>query len=823
MSDATPPVDTPATPPAPTPDGAVARFSERLRSELVEASPDGSVWKVVIARSGWGLNRGSSGVNPRYYPAATLAEAAPRFDGAPIHAHDPRPDGKRVHGSRTPHGTRAIPPGTRVGFLRNPRMEQVDGEECLVAEAHLTDVRDRVKSALVRAWNAGKRGLELSMNAAGPLERIGAFVAGKLADVVDVIDEVASVDWVTDGAQGGRRVALVAGLEDHMLDQIISALKLCAPKALEGVDTSTLDDDAALALARKHATGEAYQALLASLTDAQDEARIVAANRLYQALAAIDGGDQDAAERLLAEAVKERAAAAPLPPADAVAERAKADLDRRVAELEKRETAAAIRDAVSASGLDETGKAVLAEALEDEFRGRTADATSIGAALRKHTKRFEALRKSSQTRATDAIGGRSGGSRAGLAEAGVDELLRRKIGLWKGLGVKAEIAESLYGVAPSDYQAAPRVGVRRSLQDWTGLDQDTPDARSRPDLGRLSPTMRRLATMTRAERADFAESMREGRADLAEALTSSDWSTALTDGINALAIGKFREIPIPEEALLSAESVTTNLHAQERPLVGGFGLLPTRSEGSDFTTATNPGNKLVSWTPADRGNLIEITVETVLKDQTGLVGKIATAFGRAARMTKKQHICDLLIGGDFSGGINNRTLSQHGSQVLYHSSRLNVGATALDVDSLDAAIVRMHAQAPLGETITGSYVPRFLVVPPNLARVAYQLLYGDKERGTTSDPNVFGPGLHNLELIVSHALRSDANNWYLSADPRICDTIELTFINSMEPVVQLQDDAMADGVLRARKWTMVASSWFKGEILEPKSFDGSIV
>ena len=80
-----------------------------------------------------------------------------------------------------------------------------------------------------------------------------------------------------------------------------------------------------------------------------------------------------------------------------------------------------------------------------------------------------------------------------------------------------------------------------------------------------------------------------------------------------------------------------------------------------------------------------------------------------------------------------------------------------------------------------------------------------------------------LTPLVSRRMRGDANNWGICANPAVNDTLAMTYLNSMEPVVQTQDDPLVGNVLTKRTFKHVGSFWFAGYVLDYRSVDYSIV
>src|SRR3972149_4228994 len=119
----------------------------------------------------------------------------------------------------------------------------------------------------------------------------------------------------------------------------------------------------------------------------------------------------------------------------------------------------------------------------------------------------------------------------------------------------------------------------------------------------------------------------------------------------------------------------------------------------------------------------------------------------------------------------------------------NTGPTELASAAVQAAIVAM-LKPPNSASKRPGISPRFLLVPPDLAFTAQLITESTQAPGTANnDVNVLRGA---LETVVVPQW-TDANNWYLMADPNLIEGIELGFLGGQETPDLLVQDSPTDG------------------------------
>lgn len=184
---------------------------------LESKSNDGSEWMVRLIRPGWSKNRSAALQLPRYYPEATLKEAAPRFEGVRAFAHN--------------SGPHVADPSQRraqdvVGWFSAPTY---DKGVC----ATFTCIDAPLRTKLKEAWEKGKRDL-LGFSIDAPGREEPRLVEGRRAAWVSEIQTPYSTDVVTDPAAGGELMRLVASAdgpqkEDDGMDRLLEMIRKINP------------------------------------------------------------------------------------------------------------------------------------------------------------------------------------------------------------------------------------------------------------------------------------------------------------------------------------------------------------------------------------------------------------------------------------------------------------------------------------------------------------------------------------------------------------------------------------------------------------------
>ncbi|MCU1356389.1 MAG: hypothetical protein JWM89_1807 [Acidimicrobiales bacterium] len=244
--------------------------------------------------------------------------------------------------------------------------------------------------------------------------------------------------------------------------------------------------------------------------------------------------------------------------------------------------------------------------------------------------------------------------------------------------------------------------------------------------------------------------------------------------------------------------------------MGGYGALPTVAEGDPYTALTSPPDEEATYALAKKGGTEDLTIEAIANDDMGAIRRIPKALARAAALTLYRFVIDTLMA-------SNPTI--YDAVALFHASHANTTATALlDRDNLAAVRTKMVKQAAYGVAADVLGVtPKYLWVPADLERTAWELC--TSAVAVTADSNATIPNFNQgmLPRVVPHW--TDANDWFVTADPNSIETIELGFFNGkQDPELFVQDDPKTGAVFTNDKITYKIRHIYAGAVAEYRGF-----
>lgn len=188
---------------------------------------------------------------------------------------------------------------------------------------------------------------------------------------------------------------------------------------------------------------------------------------------------------------------------------------------------------------------------------------------------------------------------------------------------------------------------------------------------------------------------------------------------------------------------------------------------------------------ATYGKLFSLTRQAIINDDLGLFSKIATKYGSAAKRLVNKMVYAQLTGN----------VKMQDNVALFDSKHGNVAGTgeALSVKAIAKAITAMRRQKGITGEATLNITPKYLVVPPELEMVAYQIV------NSTAAVDGVNSGVANPYkgrfIVVADAELTDPDAWYLVADATQHDTIEVTYLNGVEtPRLETRQGFDVDGI-----------------------------
>ena len=291
----------------------------------------------------------------------------------------------------------------------------------------------------------------------------------------------------------------------------------------------------------------------------------------------------------------------------------------------------------------------------------------------------------------------------------------------------------------------------------------SPDGGPKTELGKIA-MVRRVPLIEHARAlvglgtpASIVQTMSDGEI-YHRAMTSTDFPSALANVMNKKLRGAYAAVtPVWEKF---ATKVSANdfkdLHTVQ---VDGSFIPDELTEQGEYKEASfkevADKFKLKSW-----GKMVKLSRQMIINDDLSAFQNNASKFAKGFINRKAQIVYGLLEG-------QGRILAS--GNTLFHADHNNYKdpGTAMSIAAFDLAKTAMRRQKDLsGEPI--HITPRYLVIPPELEVLAYQLINATITPNTTSQANPFKGA---FEILVDPFL-TNTQEWYLMADPSEIEVIK---------------------------------------------------
>lgn len=296
-----------------------------------------------------------------------------------------------------------------------------------------------------------------------------------------------------------------------------------------------------------------------------------------------------------------------------------------------------------------------------------------------------------------------------------------------------------------------------------------------------------------------------------ESMTSSSWAEILGDSITRRMVAMYAQPSLTTwRAIVSSIVPVNDFRTQRIDRLGGYGVLPTVNQGQPYQPLTSPGDEEVTYAITKKGGTEDLTLEMIANDDVRAIGNIPKLLGLAAAQTLYNFVWDFLA--------TNPTI--YDSLALFHATHTNTTAVALSQSNLSTLRQKMRDQTAYGNTTNIlSLVPKLLIVPNELEELAFQLTTSAVAVPSTPAGPSDTPNLHSgmQHLVVDYL--TDANDWFLIADPNLCPTIELGFYQGrQEPELFTQSDPTVGSMFNSDKLTYKIRHIYSGAVLDYRGF-----
>jgi len=312
--------------------------------------------------------------------------------------------------------------------------------------------------------------------------------------------------------------------------------------------------------------------------------------------------------------------------------------------------------------------------------------------------------------------------------------------------------------------------------------------------------------------------LRESRSRMQETNLTTRWAEVYGDSVRRALMKQYDRAELTDwKKIVSDITSAPDFRTNRRQRVGGFGNLSSVSAGGTYQEITFPTDDEVTFAVTKRGNLVNFNMEDMINDDLGILRQIPRKLGVAAAQTLYEFVFDFVKA--------NGTMD-YDSVALYHASShgANLATTALSDAALDDRIFNMRQQTEQDSSKPLGLTPKYLIHPAELERTAFELAQSNVT--FTSGRTETVPQWARIRAIepITVLYWTDANDWYLVADPKKYPTMEIAFLQGrQEPELFIQDQPTIGSVFSADKITYKLRHIYGGDMLDHRPWDGNVV
>lgn len=256
-----------------------------------------------------------------------------------------------------------------------------------------------------------------------------------------------------------------------------------------------------------------------------------------------------------------------------------------------------------------------------------------------------------------------------------------------------------------------------------------------------------------------------------------------------------------------ARGSVSDFRAHKRYRVGSLSNLEAKTELGEFRNKSIPDGEKATITATTKGNIINISRETVINDDLGAFTGLSAALGRAAKRTVEADVYALLalnsgMGPTLDDGIT-----------LFHASHANVSTGTVSVASFDAARVIMAAQRDVSSNDYLDLRPAVFLANSALEGAAKVVLNSTYDPDTANKLQRANIAAGLVQDIVTSA-RAQATVWNFFANPQEAPVIEVAFLDGNDlPYLEMEQGFTVDGSRwKVRMDYAVAGVDFRGAV-----------
>lgn len=251
-----------------------------------------------------------------------------------------------------------------------------------------------------------------------------------------------------------------------------------------------------------------------------------------------------------------------------------------------------------------------------------------------------------------------------------------------------------------------------------------------------------------------------------------------------------------------------DFRTHNRYRTGSIGNYDAVNDAGEFVSKAIPDGEKATIQATTRGNIINLTRQTIINDDVGAFAILAANLGRAGRRTIEAAVYSVLAENSWMGP----TMTD--GNPLFHADHNNIGSgSALEMTAIDGDRVLLSKQTDVSGNDFLYLSPRVLLVPMELGGTARSLngaQYDPDSANKLNKPNI----VNGLFSDIVDTPRLTGTRRYIFADPMQAPAIEVAFLNGIqEPYIEQQYGFTVDGTLyKARLDFGVAAIDYRGAV-----------
>lgn len=236
-----------------------------------------------------------------------------------------------------------------------------------------------------------------------------------------------------------------------------------------------------------------------------------------------------------------------------------------------------------------------------------------------------------------------------------------------------------------------------------------------------------------------------------------------------------------------ARGSVSDFRAHKRYRVGSLGNLDAKTELGEFRNKSIPDGERASITAGTKGNIINISRETIINDDLGALTSLTTALGRAAKRTVEADVyATLSLNSGFGPVLEDGV-------TLFHANHNNVSTGVPTVSSFDAARVVLSSQKDVGSNDFLALTPAVWLGPIGLggaARVVVNSEYDPDTNNKLQRANI----ARSVVRDIVDTPRLTGLPWFFFADPNEAPVLEVAFLDGNDtPYLEMENGFSVDG------------------------------